>query len=207
MHGIFQLVIIGAEESSRFNRNLAQAIPMRVYLLIFFLLLTGCLSTTPGHITVTESEFDGTTQVKMTPAHIESMNQMRLGALWHSKMPEDSLMLIASTQGATRFRSKYPLQFRIGSDTTKLRPTGRSTDIDTRRGVGNSAYNRSKQHFWVNRTFLTELIKAETVYVRMVTDEGITDAAWEKSLGSLGAQQSFKDFFNRVDEVNSGQSQ
>jgi hypothetical protein len=73
---------------------------------------------TPGAIEERRSEFDGRLTLNMTPAHAEASlaSAVRLGLIWHSELPPDTLILEVSVRTHSHFAQDLPLELNVDGE-------------------------------------------------------------------------------------------
>lgn len=167
---------------------------VKMFILLIVMVLTGCavIPGTPGYVSVSQSEFDKTTQISMQPVAINDWSTLTLGMTWRSDWEKDEFVLEAATLGAKSIVKEKSLFFNIDGKIYDLTSIDATTDYYvnpmSRQGFSFKRYNIKKE-------LVEKIISAKDIKVRLVLDK-------EFSEGSFYAKSTFVGFLNEYNKIN-----
>jgi hypothetical protein len=187
-----------------------KAYPVRSILLaiVVFLLLQGCASTpgSPGYVSTSKSEFDGSEQVTMKPAWIYS-SPIKLGLYWNTNMPDSTFKLVTIVKGTHSFASGKSLKFNVDGEIVALKSVDQMTDYETSSGwsgigVDIAPSNWSSKSYAVERSFARKLVESEEVMIRVVLEDSRVEGEFSTDAPTT-ARPAFEKFLSEVKKIDS----
>jgi len=183
------------------------------FLLVTFLLavLSGCASMPgmPGYISEEKSSFDGSTQLSMEPAFVYRDNDgfsgsdLKLSLLWRSTMENDDIVLEAFVDGAHSFAHGESLHFNVEGEVVSFKALEELTNIDYEPGVYSTVYvpggNVSSKRYLVSREFITRILEASQVGVRLDLRRSFVEGVFSDTTSS-SAHEAFEAFMQKVEQ-------
>lgn len=148
--------------------------------------LCGCAQL-PGHVSTTQSHFDGATQVSAAPAwvdkswqHFDGAGGLKLGVYRNSSMPAGDLVLVAVVKGAEQIAPGRALAFNVDGDIFTVEPLDDSTDVRFEPGVYNGVASMPGAHWSSKRYAITvdqlgALVAGGRVSCRLNLDRSYVD--------------------------------
>jgi len=185
----------------------------KYFLLVMVLiaLISGCSSMPgmPGYISEDQSSFDGSMQLSMEPAFVYRDNDgfsgsdLKLSLLWRSTMESDDIVLEAFVDGAHSFARDESLHFNVDGEVVSFQAIEQLTNIDYEPGVYSAAYvpggNVSSKRYLVSREFITRILKASRVGVRLDLRRSFVEGVFSDTTTS-SAHEAFKAFMQKVEQ-------
>ncbi|MBC8213176.1 MAG: hypothetical protein H8E71_00835 [Candidatus Marinimicrobia bacterium] len=171
---------------------------------IIVLIFDGCATPgMPGYISDTVSNFDGSRQINMDPAWLYN-SPMTLALFKNSKMPDSTIVLIAGVKGTHSFSEGKSLHFNIDGKLESFSAIDNMTDIETApdfygSGVYIQASSWSSKRYLITKDFLSRLIKADDVWVRIELRKDFVEGRFSSDAPTT-ARPSFRDFYDRIEK-------
>lgn len=161
------------------------------------------LPGSPGHVSVNESDFDGSVQITTEPAWLTD-SIIKLGLFKSSSMAEDEAVLTALVKGAHSFDQGESLEFNVNGEFKAFTSPDELTDIETTSGYSGAAgyvapANFSSKRYVVSVNFLEELIQAQEAFVRINLSDSVVEGKFSSDALTT-ARPSFRRFLEKVEE-------
>ena len=178
---------------------------MKNLLLLSIILLSswGCMNAPgmPGYIYISESKFDNTKQIEIEPAWLWN-SEIKLSLMKNSKMEEDEIILTAIVKGAHLISKDKSIHFNIDGEKISFKSIDNFTDIETSPGLYNSvasipASNWSSKRYLVTKDFITKIVDANKVWVRIDLDKTYIEGEFSKDAPTT-AKKPFKSFMDSI---------
>lgn len=159
----------------------------------------------PGNVSTSKSEFDGSQQVTMEPAWIYS-SPIKLGLYWNTNMPDSTFKLVTIVKGTHSFASGESLKFNVDGEIAGFKSVDEMTDYETSRGwsgigVNIAPSNWSEKSYAVKRRFVGELIEAEEAMVRVVLEDSRVEGEFSTDAPTT-ARPAFEKFLSEVEKID-----
>jgi len=153
------------------------------FILFMMVLLSGCvtLQDLASHVDKSKSEFDGTTQIMVSPNWVGSYAKM--GVLWNSKMPKDEVLLLVSIANKGSIQSDKSLHLNINGKIVDLQPIDEAAKLEVSSGFVNQ-FSYVAPSTWSTRRF-----KIPTSLIKELTDAN--QALWRIELGQESLEGAF----------------
>lgn len=170
---------------------------MRLFLLVcIFIGVVGCSfsalkknETHPGVVSVSSSDFDGLTEIKMNPVYAYSkagsreVSSVKFGMLWSNRF-EQRYMLYAQMSSPSWFDASEPIRLKVAGVEYALQPSdplsiGTSMqEVIRYENEYAVSYSRDvvvRKRYYVSRDFLDLLIEENVAIGRVVSTKGFVD--------------------------------
>lgn len=171
---------------------------------VLLTLLNACGVGTPGHISKSTSQFDNSSQLMLEPAWVGSMTGLKMGLVWNSKMPPDTVLLVAIVQGLNRISDGKSLHFNINGEFLSLTSIDASTNYQTENGglyLAINTYippsNWSSKRYVINRELLDKLVEAEKVVAKIDLDRSAIEGDFTIEAPTT-ARPAFREFRSKL---------
>lgn len=173
------------------------------YLGIAFLLVSlGCASmmpaNTPGTVTTSKSDYDGTLQTVVAPSWTGDVGQIKIGAFKTSKMAKEDVVLVVQNDAIKYFDNNHPNFFvKIDGVEIPLSPDNKNTECHTSNTI---TYAYCQQQFSVKVDFIEKMLKAKSVKFKLnLRDNTYATGNLDKT-GWTTAKTALIDFLKEIDK-------
>ncbi len=177
---------------------------LSVGLIAAFLLFSGCAHSLPmpGDITITKSEFDGTTKVSMEPALVcipeESSCLIKLSLMHDSTMANDQAIMKVIVRGVEPFsNTDEAVKFNIDGEILGLPSIDAHSSLDLEASGSGSAYQWTSQRYMVDKRFIEKLLRGKRVVIRVDLQRSHVEGIFSENK-SYRARPAFKKFYKKV---------
>lgn len=177
---------------------------MKKLVFLFVLLFSGCAAMTPGGISVKKSDFDGSTEVVMTPAYVCKEGtfgscMIKLGLHRTSRMPADDVVMTVMIGSLEHFSADDGVQFNIDGEIVTLSSPDREVKFEVN---SNTAYidTWAYRTYIVKKDFIKKLLDGTRVAMKVSTNKGYYEGVFSSDKPTT-AKGPFGDFLQKAFEV------
>lgn len=143
---------------------------MRILVILASMSLVSCASlmpsTTPGSVTSSTSDYDGTIQTSAAPSWAGGIGNIKVGAFKTSKMDKDEALLVVQNDDIKNFAFQHPNFFvKIDGVETPMSPIDKNSEcnISTSTNVAHC-----QQNYRVKLSFLEKMVNAKSVKFKLL---------------------------------------
>ena len=154
----------------------------------------------PGDVHTQKSEIAGSTITFIEPARLAN-SRISLALYTTSNMPPGQIVLVAIVEGDVIISEGNSLTFYVDKRPYSLIATNESFESMEQVGTYVNSLNQTRKHFLTDCAFIQNILKADSVVVKIQLSQGFMEAVFSKNLYPL-AKPAFTKFYEQVCRSN-----
>ena len=160
--------------------------------IILALALAGCVSSMPGSIATSVSDYDGARQIVMEPAWLHD-STLKMGLYKTDAMPKDKVVLRVVIVGLVNIAKRNSLHINIDGGEIHLT----ASDLLAQYKTSDGGQNTSQRDYIIKKSLVRMMLDGERVVVKVDHGHKYTTGVFSKD-GPTTARPAFRKFYEQT---------